>query len=692
MKAADNAAMKTKTLVLTASALVVLVGCGTVATPAATRAAAVISEPPAAPANLTATASDHNAVLAWNGFPRDDAGSTDVTGYRVTWGRAGSPASAQVLTARATAQLQPLENGVDYEATVEALSADGRLSPPSASIHFTGDGHRVEALRSRMNGFFDDFTRPAGFPDATRWNFATSACNNPAGDGFFVNAQFHAHNQLASGSACVKAQSVSRPRAVFDFTGRTGTIAFDLDGAQRSDQWYLDLVPNLIDINGQVGVEEGLDRVGDRGKNRFAPGSVLRLHQSGQDVEIIWIDERGYEHLLARGDAEKNSVPLLPNVRRAFEVHVGRRHADISIDGHAVAATDALDLPFTRAHLLWNTFSYDTRGNSNEAAFLLHWGNFGFDAPPGTTGPVIHDYTDGSVRAGATEVTDASVMRHVRIPDSIEGPREARLMLTLQAAADGYEWAESDAVIINGVRLPIPMPRGAGLAAVDIVTDESPYAVVLAVPAGVLTRGDNQVEVRLHQASFLNLHTELEFAPGSAGEYTPPPTIAGLVATSASPTAVKVGPGVTLDTLGSLDTAHLLRGTKEEVAKRPAVRAAGRQPVTVSFQDEAALNGTGKNPGVRSIDFIVDGHVVESRRVDQQAPAVAGTVEFMFDTRTLADGSHTIEARGTGADGVASIPDYDTAGTSSGEARSLRIEVLNHPAWWRSLPGIWGRI
>ena len=59
-------------------------------------------------------------------------------------------------------QLQPLTNGQPYVARVQSIDSAGHLSAFSPTISFTGTPARVDALRARMNGFFDDFNLPAG--------------------------------------------------------------------------------------------------------------------------------------------------------------------------------------------------------------------------------------------------------------------------------------------------------------------------------------------------------------------------------------------------------------------------------------------------------------------------------------------------------------------------------------------------
>ena len=115
-------------------------------------------------------------------------------------------------------------------ARVQSVDGAGHLSAFSPTVSFTGTPARVDALRARMNGFFDDFNLPAGAPDERKWNSAYSRCNAATSNGFFINDQFHAHSTVFSGN-CDRGQSISRPRAALDFSDNgTRTIVFDWDG------------------------------------------------------------------------------------------------------------------------------------------------------------------------------------------------------------------------------------------------------------------------------------------------------------------------------------------------------------------------------------------------------------------------------------------------------------------------------
>jgi len=51
-----------------------------------------------------------------------------VTGYKITWGPASSPAAFSKLTEERVIQLQPLVNGQPYVAQVQSVNSLGQLS------------------------------------------------------------------------------------------------------------------------------------------------------------------------------------------------------------------------------------------------------------------------------------------------------------------------------------------------------------------------------------------------------------------------------------------------------------------------------------------------------------------------------------------------------------------------------------
>ena len=247
------------------------------------------------PRNVRAFGDDQNAIVAWNPFTREEINQHKIVGYYITYRELGSTGPHRVRQQQSidwaidtnsskypnAVQIQPLENGKEYEVHVQAARGDwiktgvGPLVHPVESVNnshpFLGynlwpvaNGEvskkasttvlasydRVKEMKKRLTGFFDDFRLEAGAVDEKLWNTAATPCTVPNTGGSFINPQFHTHNQVASSFdfLCDRGGLVARPRATFDISAATeeqpALIEFDLDGpTQARDTWYLDLIP-----------------------------------------------------------------------------------------------------------------------------------------------------------------------------------------------------------------------------------------------------------------------------------------------------------------------------------------------------------------------------------------------------------------------------------------------------------------
>ncbi|HEX9370414.1 MAG TPA: hypothetical protein VF897_05385 [Roseiflexaceae bacterium] len=644
------------------------------------------------PAGLTVEQDDRNAILQWDFDPQNPVAPlpAGVAGYKITWGPAGQPDAFSKLTEERIIQLQPLTNGQPYVARVQSIDSAGHLSAASPSISFAGSPARVDALRARMNGFFDDFNLPQGAPDERRWNSAYSRCNADWSNGFFINDQFHAHNTVFSGN-CDRAQSISRPRAVLDFSDNgTRTITFDFDGEFRRGQWYLDLVPRLMDISGQVNIE-GSDGVAD-------PANGLRFHQNEQSLNIDAFGPSGALTIPASTDG--NPYPPLDwaglkqvsNVRRHWEIHVGRDQAEVLINGKTVLKTapGAFHLTQDRYYLLWNVFSYNTE-KANVPFVLAHWDNFGFDAPAGTThDTVTHNYrlvntgTDFMVAFG----DQAPARATLNIPDTVDGANARRLMFTLQMDQnDQYDWSPNDNVVVNGVAFAIPKPTSNATPALslqDIVNTYSPYTVVIDLPPGVLKQGANQISFNTMSSSVHNIHVELDFAAASEPPYTPPAQAIGGTLIPAIPA---VGPNAVLTRIGAKQVDTSAENLTDPAVFNPTV--SGIVPIGVEVHQDIALQATGSNVGVRQLELLIDRRVALTQRVDAQAAAPGVVTTLNLDTRGLSNGTHEIYFRAYNTRCTPSIPDYfHGIGAESGAYFPLHIKVQNSGAAGAAAPSL----
>jgi hypothetical protein len=632
------------------------------------------------PGGLTIEQDDRNAILQWDFDPQNPVAPlpAGVVGYKITWGPAATPDAFSKLTEERIIQLQPLTNGQPYVARVQSVDSAGHLSAAGPTISFTGNSARVDALRASMNGFFDDFNLPAGAPDERKWNSAYSLCNADWSNGFFINDQFHAHNTVFSGN-CDRGQSISRPRATLDFTDNgTRTIVFDWDGEFRRSHWYLDIVPRMMDINGQVNLG---------GSNMPAdPANGLRLQQNEQSASVEVFRSDGTVDIPVQTDWD----PYLPldwaglkqvsNVRRRWEIRLSRDQAEVLINGKTVLKTakGAFQLTQDRYYLLWNVFSYNT-AKANVPFVLGHWDNFGFDAPAGTAHDIVtHNYR--LVNLGTDYIKafgdSAPAQAKLNIPDPVIGAAARRLMFTLQMTNnDWYAWSPDDSVSVNGTRISIPEPVSNAQPAVPIdslVGGFPPFSVVIPLPDNLLVQGENQLVFNTVASTVHNIHVELDFNAAAEPAYTPP---AQAIGGAVTPTIPAVGPNAVITKIGTKDVDRYMDGLDDPAIFNPSV--SGIVPIRVEVNQDVAMQSTGNNLGVKQIEILIDKRVMLTQRTDAQAAAPGVATTLNLDTRGLSNGTHEIYLRAYNTRCTPSIADYQAAGAESGAYFPLHIKVQN---------------
>lgn len=516
---------------------------------------------PRTPVNLVVTADDRYATISydtnpavyWNpgmGAPcqawdwQTRLNAYSHSGYVVTWGPVGGTMS-KAYTPYQFHQLQPLTSGVQYAASVQAVLSDGSLTTSSASVTFQSNSTRVDALRTSMAGFFDDFNTPAGALDETKWNTAISQCAYPQYSAAFINGQFHAHQVLASPVYCEKGLVVMRPRASFDFTGRTGTVVFDFDGSFHQTNWYLDLMQgDRIDMEGQIHIADT--------QNPGAPANMLRIRSNmgtDQTLAVLFFGSDGIMKVLKSVQLDALGVPLIRNVRRPFIVKISQSSLSITVSGKLVLQT-TLALPYSKGTLHFTAYSYDTTA-ADEPFATIHWDNFGFDGPGSdvvtrnypTVNPRLYYDQYSSTSWGTKGAWQShfpvsqytgSLNFQVYIPDNLAGITAARLMFTVHAEYNSPTIVTAvDIVKLNGVSIgAIPPPTEGSLATAAISSFEAGRAfsislnptqliqlltlnknltVTFVVPSGSPTR------IRVG-----NLHIEVDYPAGTNPPYTPP--------------------------------------------------------------------------------------------------------------------------------------------------------------------------
>lgn len=464
-----------KLVVLTSLLIFAIIG-GIVALLISNAAVAIVIDSSVpVPVNPRVYQDDRSLIVAW-----DDTRPTGVVGYYLQYKKKGAAAWENVRqTIHNSIQLQPLENGTEYEITIQSVRgtylqtdkgsvvqadsfgplywarADGHVSNP-VTINGTPSSARVDAMRQRLTGFFDDFNVPANPFDETQWNNA-AFCGDGAPDSAsaFINNQFHSHNAITCGFG----GEVARPRATFDTSvGLNGgalsetnpaQIEWDMDlTVDGRSKWYIDLMPLSsrktlypMDLNGHHAPDDSQDH--------NDPGNMLRLDvqgagyglnftywdknrnfqvlpmESGKTVCGNWDNSVDFRFGCTMTNKTANMSPLpesnerlfmsTQNVRRHWIIQITPTKARVFVDG---ALIDQVALPADWAaekkYVVHNTmFSYNTakgfetniskdvgvgatymgrRGIIPKFHFY-HWDNFGFTGPRPTT--VVHNYIDG---------------------------------------------------------------------------------------------------------------------------------------------------------------------------------------------------------------------------------------------------------------------------------------------------------
>ncbi|MBN9393170.1 MAG: fibronectin type III domain-containing protein [Chloroflexi bacterium] len=629
------------------------------------------------PSNITVEEDDNNAILTWGGpLTPDNSNPDNVAGYRISVTPVGSTAAPAIqLTSYRTIQIQPLVNGQQYQAQVQAVDNMGNLSAPSDPVTFTGNPARVNDLRSRMTGFFDDFDLPAGPIDELKWNQAYSACNDPSMSSSFINNQFHTHNMELSGD-CDRAQVINRPRATFDFTGRTGIITFDMDGFTNRSIWYLDLIDKadgVTDINSHIS---------ETGAGTGTPGNVLRIRQNGNGIDLQYVNATGTLTTLASTGSDQFptlewlGMPTVPNVRRHWEIHISQQKVEIYVGGKLVLASP-LDLPFSQATVHWNAFSYNTAKNNIPYA-LLHWDNFGFDGPAPTI--ETHNYVTpayaGNDFLEAVDNTPADTQ--ITIPDSLDGAIAQRLMFTMQMRGySEYKWDPGDKVIVNGQPISVPKPKIASDVQGSGISNIEPYSVTLDLPPGLLKTGENQLSFVMLSSGVLNIHAELDFPKGSAPAYTQPSAVYANRKAAVMVAMPDVGPGVYIDKLGDTDATD---GGRYITNLFPVSGVVG---VAFAINNDLALKATGKNPGISKVQIRLNQTPIAE--IDpQDVPSFQDV--YQFDTTKYANGEYDLDVVAFTPSGAVSIPDYFEAHAKAGDYYPVKIKINNSTSGLIAVP------
>ncbi|MEM8897658.1 MAG: T9SS type A sorting domain-containing protein [Bacteroidota bacterium] len=650
---------------------------------------------------LSVKQDDRAATLYWNSktdtyhSQYDPDKNKGIYGYLIEWGKVGEGYVNRQVTPYRSFMVQPLEPGEIYQARVYNMDAYGKLSSPSTAISFQHSSARVDVMRAKLNGFFDDFNQPMGPFSERDWNQAYSGCMEVGTVSQHINNQYHAHNVIKSG-ACDRGVASSRLRHVFDFRDRTGTIEFDTDGSKLGRQlWYLDLSPanRKRDLSGHTSLDL------DGGGPGADPAYLLRFQESGDKFFVALGNAEGqliklpnqYQNGACGNGLEfcngENLSPLM-NVRRRYRILLSKETVKVFINEILVVdaslQTDFTPdgLPYEEAQINWLFFSYNTT-KENIPAAMIHWDNFGIDAPFGyQQSAVIHNYTDGKLgtevprtgndpSAGMVALNASPATAVVPIPDQLtdtdgQSPLKTELMFTLQGGV--YSWSAQDKVVVNGNEYLLPQPGSLiqNLAEEELIAPFRPYSVVLDIDPTHLTQGDNQIDFALNNGRILNVHIELTFPSDKAPSYTEPMGIfdSHMSDLMAFKQKIAVGPGIKFDVVDAVETwqdeferVPTESGGLAALRKKASITGA-TLAVKISGNSDAQLASTGKAKGITHYEILLDDVVVQTIRVDTDHAVAAFVHKTEVDISGLMNGEHELFVRAYDVDGGLSVADY----------------------------------
>ena len=661
---------------------------------------------------------DHVATVYWNSktdtyrFEYDPDKQDGIYSYKVEWGPVSEGFIHSAVTPYRVHMFQPLEEGIQYQMRVYALDSLGRISAPSSTITFEHDPTRVDSMRTRLNGFFDDFNLTMGPFEERDWNQSYGGCMEMGKVSQHINNQYHGHNVIASGY-CDRGVASSRVRHPFDFTDRTGVIEFDLDGAQKNRQfWYLDLTPfsRKRDLTAHTSIGSGSDNMSD-------PPHLLRISEEGENIKVYLADEAGILHHLddiyqnnACGASltycsGENLVPKI-NVRKHWRIELSKTSIKILIngivvvDGSLVSTETPNGLEFEVAQVNWLTFSYNTP-KENFMLSMVHWDNFGFDAPSNyQQTEVIHNYTDGELGSetgrtgnefsiGKVAYMDDPGIALIPIPDQIldqngNPPIKAELMFTIQGG--GYNWDSNEYILLNNTSYAHPEPSSTNplIPLDDLITTNRPYSVIIDIDPADLVQGVNEIQFFLNNPRLLNIHIELTYPINDAPNYSPPNQIytdhtnklMGFLSYSNT-----VGPAIVFNEVNqvafwTLDSEYEPAPGIDKwfILDEPVV---DELPLIIRANSVAQLAATGKSTGISYYEIWIDEVPVETIYVDQDNPVAGFEHHITLDVTGFADGLHELFVQAYDVNGIPSIFDAFLSHASVGEYMPTIIDIQN---------------
>ncbi len=405
-----------------------------------------------------------------------------------------------------------LEQNHNYTIKIQTMDANGALSNPVSAVGATDTQSPMANA-----AFFENFNDTGrGDLNANVFDVRTKANDNAQPDSIaddrlmVFNSERHFHTQLIGGLGRTEIQI--RPRQMFDFTNRTGTIEFEVDFSavhtQSNGKWLE--VHVVQDVPGS-------GRALGAGNGNFYPNNISFSMSSPEscpyDTHCIDNNTVNFGHITVTDGSQNHVVKdvtgnikiLTPtNVRVPVVIRLSQTDAEMFVNGVSVVRATGINLPFTRGHVLFNHRGFYTVRNeyTQVAQQLIHWETIQFDGPPGTSyNPVIKTYyqqdVNGQSCSGLVNYGNglSTGIRHcpiipvsgntanttINIPDPITHIAKARLLYNFTGAHPSTRTFS-----INGHSFNVD----------EKIQEDDDYQANLTmfdIPTGTLQTGDNQI-------------------------------------------------------------------------------------------------------------------------------------------------------------------------------------------------------
>jgi len=360
----------------------------------------------------------------------------------------------------------------------------------------------------------------------------------PDADSFFCGTEFNeSHHWMEAFTDTGYTYNSARIKQVFDFTGRTGTVFFDLDAkvTQGHGWWpefFLTDEPTNLPHNHVMSLypRNALHiNLGRTCGQMVGPGTIMNGGGVGYIAHIR-------NHALVQDNIQPNEADCIATATDApnrFEIRVNTNRVEVwasdASPDHAVtiprfrkiASLDNINLPFSKGYVHFQHAEYSAAKDGNGPT-TYHWDNMGFDGPkhplnrsyevpnsltrlPSGEGVNIGYWVNP---AGGMDDGEKPVAPFILRNVNTAGAREAFLMATYS----GY----------NDVPVQYRFNGGAWRTAAN---GEGYGGFAAPVPLGDLRNGDNTLEFRRAEGLVIaNIELELLLAGGA----TPPARTADL--------------------------------------------------------------------------------------------------------------------------------------------------------------------